>query len=241
MPQPRLEDTDVIILAGGKGTRLGTAGGNAPKVMAMVGGEPFLMHIVTRLKRQGARTICMAVGHKSNQVMEYFGDGSDLGLSIRYSVETAPLGTGGAIRQAIEGSSKTLHVIQNGDSFVEVDYASLLAFHHGKRADLSMTLVELRDVSRFGAVEVDEKQRVRSFSEKPTGAASTLVNAGVYVTDGDVLGKFPLGERLSLENDMMPSLLHLGVYGYRCSGYFIDIGVPADYESVRCGFPEGLL
>lgn len=216
-----------LILAGGLGTRLRSVVSDLPKVMAEVAGRPFLAHLLDRLASQGFTRVVLAVSYKREAIMAYFGDRHG-GLDIAYSIEMQPLGTGGAIRQALGKADAGPCFVLNGDTWLELDYATMLNAHCQAEAAISMAVKQVDDVSRFGALDVDAG-RVKAFLEKGRTGAGTI-NAGVYVLETGIFDATPLPEQFSFEADfLMPQLQRLRPLVFETAGDFIDIGVPDDY------------
>ena len=222
-----------VLLVGGLGTRLRSVLPSTPKSLARLGNIPFLELLVLQLRSHGFRRVVMCTGHLAEQVEKEFGDGRKWELEIEYSYESKPLGTAGALKHAdhlLGNADKFL--VMNGDSFLEFDYAGLLAFHcqHGGIASLAVRQVP--DASRYGSVQVDSQQRVVAFVEKSNSGAAGLVNGGVYLFNRSALAHLPEGPA-SLEREVFPTLLKYGVYAAEYDGMFIDIGTPADYARAQ--------
>jgi D-glycero-alpha-D-manno-heptose 1-phosphate guanylyltransferase len=223
-------DIKVLLLVGGMGTRLRSVVPNAPKPLAAVGKKSFLELLVQQLRNQGFRNLIMCSGYLANQIEREFGNGSKFDLSIEYSCESSPMGTGGAVKLAERSflNSASTFIVMNGDSFVEVDIRDSVAFHRVRGSLLTMVVRSVENAGRYGTVQVDEHQRITGFSEKTGNPAPGLVNAGVYVFERAVLQQLPEGPS-SLERDLFPRLLHQGIYAKQTKGIFVDIGTPEDY------------
>lgn len=227
----------VFILAGGTGTRLRSAYAEGPKVLAPVNGKPFLAYLLQQLYAAGFRDVVLCVGYKHQQIQDCIGDGSDVGLSITYSVEEDPLGTAGALRLAYElRSGAPCFFALNGDSFLQLDYMAMLQSHIASSAAATVALVCVDDTSRYGAVHTDERGRVSSFSEKSAASQIGLINAGAYIFTSEVLKQIPQGRPVSLEREVLPRLVALGLNGFTSGSYFIDIGVPEDFRRAQTEF-----
>lgn len=227
-----------IILAGGKGTRLKEVISDIPKPMAPVHDRPFLEYLVLQLAGFGIRDIVISTGYRGDVVRAHFGTGERLGVNIAYSHEDEPLGTGGAIRKAAEAFDEDAFIAMNGDSFLNVSMNELTAFHSGANAVATLALAFVSDTARYGSVGLDADGRVYSFAEKGRSGAG-YINGGVYVLSREAVREFPEGSS-SIENDCMPIFTNRGLYGLRTQGFFIDIGVPADYLQLR-DHPAGLI
>ena len=229
-----MPDMKALLLVGGLGTRLRSVVPSQPKALASIGERSFLELLVRQLQAQGIHQLVMSTGYLADQIESRFGDGRNWEVSIEYSREETPLGTGGAIKLAqryLQGAPEFL--VLNGDSFLEINFAGLLAFHgEHKGAVASLAVLHVEDASRYGTVRVDASNRVTGFVEKTGSNAPGLVNAGVYVFSREVWQYLPEGPA-SLEKDVFPRLLDPGVYAQEQQGIFIDIGTPADYARAQ--------
>jgi D-glycero-alpha-D-manno-heptose 1-phosphate guanylyltransferase len=222
---------EAIILAGGLGTRLRSAVPDLPKCLAPVGGRPFLGFVTDHFRREGIEKFIFALGYKSDYFdaflrTEFPGGGYDI------SLEEAPLGTGGAIRQAcglVEGKTA---LILNGDTFFRIGLKALADFHAEKQADCSLCLKPMRDFDRFGVVEMTNDGRVRSFREKQYYSAG-LINGGVYALEKAALLREEWPKVFSFEKDYLEATRGERLYGLVQDSYFIDIGIPEDYRRAQ--------
>ena len=223
---------EAIILAGGLGTRLRSAVPDLPKCMAPVGGRPFIAYLTDHFRRAGIRRFIFALGYKHDAFEEFFRiQFPDGGYIV--SLEEEPLGTGGAIRQACTLGSEETVLILNGDTFYGIELEALSAFHRQKDADCSLCLKSLEDFDRFGVVELDKDQRVRSFREKQYYREG-LINGGVYALNRGRFLREELPAKFSFEKDYLEKVLDMRrIYGLRQDHYFIDIGIPEDYRRIQ--------
>lgn len=222
---------EAIVLAGGLGTRLRTVVADLPKPMAPVAGRPFLAWILDRLADAGFRRAVLAVGYRYEVIRDHFGTGYR-GVELVYSVEDAPLGTGGAMRLALEHVSGSPVFVLNGDTYLDVDYAAMSAAHAAQGVALSLAVAQVPDVGRYGSLLI-EGDRIRAFLEKGSHGPG-YINAGVYLVDAAALADIPAGTPYSFEQDLMvPSVATLRPLAFRADGLFIDIGVPEDYERAQ--------
>lgn len=217
-----------IILAGGFGTRLREVVADIPKPMAPVNGRPFLEMLIARLRCRGISDIILSVGYRKESIIDHFGRGESMGVSISYSPEDTPLGTGGAIRAAMDGFSDERYLVMNGDSLFDADPTELIRFHLNRQASISVALANVPDKGRYGAVETGPDDAVSRFAEKSEGGPG-CINAGVYVVEKRVMADIHT-HVFSFENDVLRCSIGKGLYGLRQDGFFIDIGVPADYR-----------
>lgn len=228
-----MPDTNAVLLVGGLGTRLRSVLPSIPKPLASVGDRSFLELLVRQLRQQGIHRLVMCTGYLGDQIENEFGDGSDLDVEIRYSREPHPLGTAGAVKLAQHCvQDATEFLVMNGDSFLEIDFWQLISFHLEHGGLVSMAVVRVQNVHRYGTVQVDPDGRVIGFAEKTGRDAPGLVNAGVYVFNRAVLDHIPEAAA-SLERDVFPRLLDHGVYALEQHGMFIDIGTPEDYARAQ--------
>jgi NDP-sugar pyrophosphorylase family protein len=228
-----IQDTPVLILVGGMGTRLRSVLPSTPKPLASVGDKSFLQLLVQQLRRQGIRRLVMCTGYLADQVESEFGDGHGLDTEIKYSREMEPLGTAGAVKlaQATLGQVSEF-LVMNGDSFLEIDLDRLIQFHRRHGGLVTIAVVGVENASRYGTVQVDSAQKVIGFMEKAGDISPGLINGGVYVFDPKALEHIP-SEPGSLEKDIFPHLVSYGVYALEHHGMFIDIGTPEDYARAQ--------
>jgi D-glycero-alpha-D-manno-heptose 1-phosphate guanylyltransferase len=220
-----------IVLAGGLGTRLRAVVPDLPKPMAPVAGQPFLARVLDRLADAGCERAVLAVGYRHEVIRERLG-AAYRGMVLQYSVETTPLGTGGAIRLAAEQISRFPVWVLNGDTYLELDYQAMLAAHRQAGAALSVAVCRVGDVSRYGALELDA-ERVCGFQEKGR-AGPGYINAGVYLLAEEIVARIPAGETFSFEQQLLvPEVQELRPHAFRTAGLFIDIGVPEDYARAQ--------
>ena len=225
-----------IVLAGGYGTRLSKRVSSVPKPMAPISGRPFLEYILDRLIYYEINDITISVGYRSEYIISYFSDFYKK-ARIRYAVETEPLGTGGAILHAIKNSFDQSLLIINGDTFVDIDYSKFLFWYSQYPDSSAMVLKYMIDVSRYGAVTTQD-EKIIGFEEKGK-IGSGLINAGVYILNCNVFSQFSLFGKFSLENDLFHKYINsLYLRAFICDDYFIDIGIPDDYDRAQVELPQ---
>jgi D-glycero-alpha-D-manno-heptose 1-phosphate guanylyltransferase len=217
-----------IILAGGFGTRLRSVLADVPKPMAPILDKPFLAHLLQYLNSHGITDVIMPVHYLAEKIMDYF-QSQYAGMTITYVHEEKPLGTGGAITNALTVyKEKNPVFVLNADTFVKLDYQAMYAQHVKSHADITMALRSVPDCGRYGKV-VTEENRITTFLEKGEVGAG-LINAGVYLIKPDLFANFSLPQAFSFEKDfMVPSLLNINAQAFIANDYFIDIGIPEDY------------
>jgi D-glycero-alpha-D-manno-heptose 1-phosphate guanylyltransferase len=230
-----LRGVTAAILAGGLGTRLRPALADCPKVLAPVGGRPFLFRLLDVLAGAGIERTILLTGHLAEQV-EVTAGKVYAKMALAYSREAQPLGTGGALRLALPLLDTPTLLLVNGDSYCRVNLRSFAEFHRRRRADLSMVLAHVPDASAFGRAELDFHGVIRGFAEKQT-AQPGWVNAGLCLLQRDLVSDIPAGRPVSLERDMMPDWIERKrVVGYRSPAPLIDIGTPDSYARAQRAF-----
>ena len=230
-----------LLLAGGLGKRLRSVVKDRPKPMALVNGKPFLEYVIKELKNNGIEDIIIAVGYKGSMIEDYFKTGSSFGVNIQYSYEEEQLGTAGAIKNAIDLIKEEAIFVLNADTFYKVNFSKLLQLNKDLSADMSMVLREVDDISRYGQARM-ENNRLIAFNEKVQEAVSGTINGGIYSIRKSVIEKIPQG-KVSLENEIIPKLLaeKRTIGAVVETGYFIDIGIPADYFKFTSDVMEGII
>lgn len=220
-------EMEAIVLAGGLGTRLRSVVSDLPKPMAPINGKPFLAILLETLSHAGFTAATLAVGYRSEAIRAYFGN-SYRSLRLSYSVETEPLGTGGALRQALAQTTASQVFVVNGDTYLELDYQAMLAAHLEADVALSVAVRAVPDASRYGALEI-KQHRIQGFFEKGR-SGSGLINGGVYLLSRALFERYPLATVFSFETDLlMPHVREIKPLAFETAGLFIDIGVPEDY------------
>jgi len=221
-----------IVLAGGLGTRLASITSKIPKPMAQIGSRPFLEYLLDYLVEQGVEQVVLAVSHKWETIRGHFGD-AYRGMLLSYSVEEQPLGTGGAIRQALESIADDEVVVLNGDTLFRIDLEGMVNKHRNGGSRLSIALKQVSDSGRFGRIEVSADGVITSFLEKSTGGPG-WINGGIYMLNRDLFADFPMPARFSFEQDLVePGIDRIQPRAFQSDAYFIDMGIPEDYERAR--------
>ncbi len=222
-----------LILAGGAGTRLRPVLEQLNKPMAPVAGRPFLEYLLLQLKKHEIDEVTLCVGYKANLIQSYFGTGDRWGMQVSYSYETDFLGTAGALKLAEDLIHEEVFFVMNGDSLFDIELRKLMHYHRNMKATATLALAHVDDTQRYGVVGMNESGRIVSFIEKREGKTVGLINSGVYVFAREVLNFIPGGQPVSLEQDILPGLIGRDLYGLPLKGYFVDIGVPADYMRLQ--------
>jgi D-glycero-alpha-D-manno-heptose 1-phosphate guanylyltransferase len=233
---------EVIVLAGGLGTRLREVVKEVPKPMAEVNGKPFLDYILEYLIKNKIAKVILAVGYKHEIIKQHLSQNKKFSdLQISYSVENEPLGTGGAIAQAITKVEGPYVFILNGDTFFDVPLNQLEIFAQKKNAEIAIALKEVPFSSRYGQVVCAPDGCILSFLENNQNQReSTIINGGTYFINKNLFKAFDLPQKFSLENDFFkPYLKNIQAYGNSFKDFFIDIGIPEDYNLSQKLFKNG--
>lgn len=232
-----------VIMAGGKGTRVRPLTSKQPKPMIPIVNKPCIEHIVNLLKRHGFEEIVVTVGFMPDVIQDYFGDGSDFDVDMKYSVEDEPMDTAGSVKLA-EDQLTERFIVVSGDALTDTDLTKAVAFHEDNGSEATLVLQEVEDPSEFGIVVVDEEGRVERFLEKPDPEEvfSYTANTGIYVLEPAVLDAIPAGEEYDFADDLFPKLLEAGrpVYGYVTEKpYWEDIGNIGQYMDAQKAVLDG--
>lgn len=220
-----------VILAGGLGTRLRSVVSDLPKAMAPIGGRPFLEYLLENLLKQDVDDVTLAVGHMRDAIIQHFGDRWQ-GLSIRYSIETEPLGTGGALRRALRAMPPMPTFVLNGDTWLPINFVGMHAQHVEIGAAVTVAVCPVLDVARYGAVQV-EGGLITGFYEKGLSGPG-MINGGIYLVDPSVFNAVILPEAFSFESDFLVThAATLKLSAFVTGEEFIDIGVPNDYARAQ--------
>ena len=227
---------EAVILAGGFGTRLQKVVHDVPKPMAPVAGKPFLSYLLDQLDRNGCTHAILAVGYKKEIIQDFFGSHYK-GISLSYSVEDEPLLTGGALKKALRQVTEDVAVVLNGDTFFSVDFSKMIDFHKQVHSDATLAVKGLHDFSRYGTVHFNDDYRITRFVEKKA-CQEGFINGGVYVLNRTLFGDISQ-DKFMMEKDFLEKYVDSKVFSaFPCDGYFIDIGIPEDYEKANKEFRE---
>lgn len=236
-------NVDVLILCGGLGTRLRTVIGEHQKVMADAGGRPFLDVILEDLIRQGVKRVVLCTGFDAESVENYYRRKS-IGLEIVFSREKKPLGTGGAVNNARPLIKSKDFFVMNGDCFCDIDLAGMYASHKKRK---KVATIAVKGIPRqnekkdYGGVTVDKEGKIVSFKEKEASSSAQYVNAGVYCFHHEIFDYIPEHAVFSMEYDLFPSLVEMGIAAFIIEKPFYDIGTPERFAAAkeRFGKNEG--
>ena len=223
---------EAIILAGGLGTRLRSAVPDLPKCMAPVNNKPFLTYVINHLQSQGIEHIIFSLGYKSEAIVDFLAKDFP-SLAFTTSIEDEPLGTGGAIRKACEVAKDSCTLVTNGDTLYKIDLEKVAAVHCLSGASCSLNLKPMTNFDRYGVVELDKNCTIKSFKEKQF-YESGLINGGVYALHTHKFLDENLPEKFSFETDYLEQYYQKRtMFGVVQDEYFIDIGIPEDFERAQ--------
>jgi D-glycero-alpha-D-manno-heptose 1-phosphate guanylyltransferase len=224
--------TECIILAGGLGTRLRSVVADLPKCMAPVHNKPFLAYVIAYLGSYGIERFIFSLGYKHEVVTKYLTMHFPR-LNAELVVEEEPLGTGGAIKLACEKITGHHVIVANGDTLFKADIALLTKMHLSHKADCTLALKPMHNFDRYGVVELNEDNTIQSFKEKQHYKEG-LINGGLYALNVQHFLKENLPQKFSFEQGYLEEFYDKRkMLGSVQDQYFIDIGIPADYERAQ--------
>lgn len=229
---PDFSHISAAILAGGLGTRLRSVVPDKQKVLAEVLKRPFVTFLLEQLDSAGVRNVVLCTGHKGDEVQEQLGN-TYRSLSLAYSQEDEPLGTAGALRQALPRLNSDPVLVMNGDSYANADLNAFLEWFSQKELAAALVLTRVPETNRYGRVILDKDSRVQIFEEKGGKANPGWISAGIYLFRKELLEKIPPGKPYSLEREFFPLLVKKGLYGYPCKTEFLDVGTPDSYAEAE--------
>ena len=231
-----------VVMAGGEGSRLRPLTSSLPKPLVPVAGRPIMEHILLHLRRHQLRDVVATVQYMGASIRNYFGDGSEQGVALTYSVEDSPLGTAGSVILARQQLNETFVVI-SGDSLTDIDLGAAARFHRERKAIATIVLKPVPNPLEYGVVVVDEGGAVQRFIEKPSWGEviSDLANTGIYILDPAVFDFFRTGDITDWSGDVFPKLLKEGehVFGWIADGYWEDVGSHSAYIKANFDCLEG--
>jgi D-glycero-alpha-D-manno-heptose 1-phosphate guanylyltransferase len=223
---------EAIILAGGFGTRLQHVLPDLPKPMAPINNKPFLSYLFDYLLQYDYTHVALSTGYLHEKIENHFHN-TYKNLQLSYAHEAEPLGTGGAIAFSLSKCLSENVLILNGDTFFKINLFSFYSFHQKNDGLLTIALRQIKDVSRYGSVEIDNQKKIISFKEKEAATGNGLINGGVYLLNKKLLQNIPQS-KFSFEKDILEKFYReQPFYGYLFPDYFIDIGIPEDYEKAQ--------
>jgi D-glycero-alpha-D-manno-heptose 1-phosphate guanylyltransferase len=230
---------DVIILAGGMGTRLQSVVNDSPKCLALIDGKPFLHYLLQQLDAVEVNKIVLSIGYLQDQVIDYIESiKHNYEIDFIFASETEPLGTGGAIRNAMQYCDTQNVTVMNGDTIFDIDFFALWNHHFANHFNTTIALKYMTNFDRYGCVEIDVKNLVTAFKEKQL-VEQGYINAGIYVINRPIFVAKSFPEKFSFEKEYLEkknsNFPKLGAC--KLDGYFIDIGIPEDFETAQSTLP----
>lgn len=231
-----------VVMAGGEGSRLRPLTCNRPKPLVPLCNKPVMEYIIELLKRHGVEQVLVTLHYLANEIVSYFGDGSDWGIQMIYSVEDEPLGTAGSVKK-VENYLNDTFIIISGDCLTDFDLTSAMQFHRDKQSLATIMLARVDNPLEYGVVITDEQLRIRRFLEKPSWGEvfSDTVNTGIYVFEPEVFDYMEADKQYDFSKDLFPRLMEKGcpMYGYIGSGYWSDIGNLQQYRQAHQDLFDG--
>lgn len=227
MPSGPLAHTDVVVLAGGLGTRIQPVLGDVPKLLAPIGERTYLDYLCDWLQGFGATRVILSLGHQAHRIVEYISLNPRPEIVIDTVIEDKPMGTAGALRLVRPAVKSELALVMNGDSWIGADLGEFLTASAAKSVPASLLCVRVEDAGRYGRVDISDEGRILAFEEKKPDAGPGLINAGVYVFGQDAWEIIGNSTGPSLERDVFQSLSPSTLAAYDAGDVpFIDIGTP---------------
>jgi mannose-1-phosphate guanylyltransferase len=229
-----------VILVGGEGTRLRPLTSTVPKPVVPLVDRPFISFMIEWLREHGIDDVIMSCGFLATSVRNVLGDGSGLGIRLRFVEEPDPRGTAGALKYAESMLDERLLML-NGDVLTDLDLTRQIAQHEATGARATLALVPVPDPTAYGLVRLGEGNAVKAFVEKPSSDQidTNLISAGAYVLERDILELVPADRNVSIEREVWPQLIGNGLYGFPSESYWLDIGTPERYLTGTFDILEG--
>ncbi len=226
-----------VVMAGGEGTRLRPLTSSRPKPLVPVLNKPCMQHTIELLRRHGITDIVVTLYYLADEIEGYFGDGSELGVNLIYTVEDTPLGTAGSVKKAEEYLKDDTFIIVSGDALTDLDVDKALAFHREKQAMATLVLQHVDNPLEFGVVITDDGGRVRRFLEKPSWGEvfSDTVNTGMYILEPSIFAYMEPEKNYDWSSDIFPQLLteEKPMFGYVLGEYWTDVGSLQQYRQAQ--------
>lgn len=227
-----LQNIDAMILCGGLGTRFQKVMSDCPKGLAEVAGKSILERLIDNLVDQGITRVVLCVGHLSSQIIDFFKDRND--IEILFSTETEPLGTAGALKNALPLVISENLLVMNGDSLCSIKFSDLHDFHQKQKSFLTIVISPSEDTKDYGNITLNEMNRILSFNEKVGSGSVSFINAGIYLMSLEALEQISNNFPVSLEVDFFPEIIKKEFcFGYTTNSMVMDIGTPDRYQKIN--------
>ncbi|MGP1561731.1 MAG: sugar phosphate nucleotidyltransferase [Helicobacteraceae bacterium] len=225
-----------VVMAGGFGTRIAPLTNSIPKPMLPILNKPMMEDVIVRLREIGVKEFIVLLYFKPEVIQDYFKDGSDLGIKIKYVIPDDDYGTAGAVKKAAKLIGKNPFIVVSGDLITDFDFQKILDFHKAKKSKVTITLTSVTDPLQFGVVICDSEGKIKRFLEKPSWGEvfSDTINTGIYVFEPEILDEIPENVNFDFSKDLFPKLMknNLDLWGYDARGYWRDVGNPLSYRDV---------
>ncbi|MGH9041783.1 MAG: sugar phosphate nucleotidyltransferase, partial [Acidimicrobiia bacterium] len=222
-----------VVMAGGEGTRLRPLTSNLPKPMMPMANQPLMEHVLRRLAQHGFDDVVVTVAYLASHIRNFFGDGSELGIRMRYATEETPLGTAGSVRNAAAELDDTFMVI-SGDVLSDIDLSEVIKAHRASGALATIALKRVENPVDFGIVITREDGSIERFLEKPTWGQvfSDTINTGIYVLEPEIFELIEPGRPVDFSEEVFPAALEHGrlLMGLVVDGYWEDVGTVEAYH-----------
>ncbi|MDX1932864.1 MAG: mannose-1-phosphate guanyltransferase [Capsulimonadales bacterium] len=232
-----------VVMAGGEGTRLRPLTSNRPKPLVPVLNKPIAQHIIEHLKRAGITDIVVTLYYLAEEIQNYFGDGSEMGVNLIYSIEDTPLGTAGSVKKAERYLNDDTFIIVSGDALTDLDIDKAIAFHRERQAEATLILQSVNNPLEFGVVMTEEDGRIKRFLEKPSWGEvfSDTVNTGMYVLEPTVFALMDHDRNYDWSQDIFPRMLaeRRELFGYIMQEYWTDVGSLEQYRQAQYDMLNG--
>ena len=233
-----MDKIDAVILCGGLGKRLRSVVGESQKTLAQVGDRPFLDVLIEDLKAQGLKRVILCTGFKAKDVEDYYRRHTH-GLTIEFSSEEEPLGTGGALKNAQHFVRSNPFLAFNGDSYCKVDLKSLLKAHQLQKSLATLVISKVKNAKDYGTIVLAQDRRIVEFREKDSAVKEAYVNAGVYCLEQTIFSLMPQTKKFSIEIDVFSKLVTKNLCGFVVDEQFFDIGTPERYSQAKKTLGKG--
>ena len=234
-----------VVMAGGEGSRLRPLTSRRPKPLAPIANRPVMHHIVDLLRRHGITEIVATLHYLADEIENYFGDGTHMGVRMSYVVEDTPLGTAGAVKLAEDRLNNDAFVIISGDAMTDIDLTALIAHHRANRNDATIALQRVPNPLEFGVVITDDEGQITRFLEKPSWGEvfSDTINTGIYVLQPEIFEYMEAGGIYDFSKDLFPRMLYEAkrIGGYIISNYWTDVGNLQQYQQANYDALSGLV
>lgn len=226
---------EAIVLAGGLGTRLRSVIGDAPKCMAEVNGQPFLSYLFQYLEQQGCTKVILSLGYRHEVVLDWL-EKNPSSLEVSWVIENEPLGTGGGIQLALQAAETNEVFVLNGDTLFQVSLSEMRDEYHAHPAETMLALKHLEHFERYGTVAASDSGIITAFEEKKP-MDEGWINGGIYMIQRDEFLSRNLPQKFSFEKDYLETFVSENRFrSFQSNDYFIDIGIPTDYEKAQTDF-----